>query len=170
MAFSPFGLWRGCLWLSALGFPVGRLSALADCWQSWLPSANHCPVSVGTVGTGVLIFIVSLSIHIGASAIHVYMNRCSYVLVLVVEPTPPLLAEANRAVPTPSCTPNNKKILTKLYILSMHPYISMSGVGYDLPIIKGIYISIKPIGKFPKNTKSRFSVKGNDFLLNGNIL
>ena len=74
------------------------------------------------------------------------------------------------ASPTPSCTPNNKKILTKLYILSMHPYISMSGVGYDLPIIKSISISIKPIGKFPEKTKKPFSVKGVDFLVNRNIL
>ena len=132
-------------WLSALGvacgatwFPVGRLSALADCWQSWLASANHCPVSVGTVGARVPIFIVSLSIHIG-------VVRTSVLFPPVVEATPPLLAEANRAVPTPSCTPNNKKIPICLYILSMHLYISMSGVGYDLPIIKGMYISIKPI-------------------------
>lgn len=66
--------------MGATWFPVGRLSALADCWQSWLASANHEAVSVGTVGARVPIFIISLSVHIGVSITHVYMNRCSHVL------------------------------------------------------------------------------------------
>ena len=48
-------------------------------WRSLGASANHIPVSVGTVGYRVPIFIVSLSVHIGVVRTSVlYVNICSF--------------------------------------------------------------------------------------------